>query len=53
MTLLVFALVVVLLVALLVWAVTLLPLPAPFMGIVQFLVVLIGIVAVLAKTGIV
>jgi len=51
MNLILFAIIVVVLVALLVWALDYLPLPAPFNGIIKFLVILLGVLAIAHRAG--
>ncbi len=51
MSLLIFALIVVLILALLVWAVDQLPLTPPFDGIVKVLIILVGVVIICQRAG--
>lgn len=52
MSLLVFALIVLVLTVLVVWALDFLPITSPFMGIIKFLVVIIAVVVIASRAGI-
>jgi hypothetical protein len=53
MSLLIFCLIVVIVLALAVYAVRLLPLQAPFSAIIQVLLILVAIVAILSRSGLI
>jgi hypothetical protein len=51
MSILIFALIVIVLLALLVWAVDMLPLGSPFNNIVKVLIIVIGVLVIAQKAG--
>lgn len=53
MSILIFAIVVLILAALLVWACDYLPMPAPIGGIVRFLIIVVAVLIILNRTNIV
>lgn len=53
MNLILFAIIVVIIIALLVWAVDFLPLQSPFNGIVKFLFILLGVLLIANRAGLV
>lgn len=50
--LLIFAIIVVILAALVVWAIDFLPLQPPFNGIIKFLVVIIAVIVIASRAGV-
>jgi hypothetical protein len=52
MSILIFAVIVLIVVALLVYAIDYLPLAAPFNGIVKFLIILVGVVVICQRAGV-
>lgn len=53
MSVLIFALVVVIVVAMMVWAVSSIPVPSPLSWVIQAAVILIGALVILAKLGVI